>query len=66
MARVFVTRRLPGGALERLAAEHDVEVWQGDVPPTPEELRARVADAEGLLSLLTDRVDASCSTPRRS
>ena len=26
-ARVFVTRRLPGDALERLAAEHDVEVW---------------------------------------
>jgi glyoxylate reductase len=57
MARVFVTRRLPGTALERLAAEHDVEVWPGDMPPSPEELRARVADAEGLLSLLSDRID---------
>jgi glyoxylate reductase len=58
MARVFVTRRLPGTALERLAAEHEVEVWPGDMPPAPEELRARVADAEGLLSLLSDRIDA--------
>jgi glyoxylate reductase len=57
MARVFVTRRLPGTALERLAAEHEVEVWPGDMPPPPDELRANVADVEGLLSLLTDRID---------
>jgi glyoxylate reductase len=57
MAHVFVTRQLPGNALERLAAEHDVEVWPGDMPPPPDELRAGVADAEGLLSLLSDRVD---------
>jgi glyoxylate reductase len=58
MAHVFVTRQLPGNALERLAAEHDLEVWPGDMPPPQEELRAGVADAEGLLSLLSERVDA--------
>jgi glyoxylate reductase len=58
MARVYVTRRLPGTALERLAAEHEVEVWQGALPPPAEELRAHVADADGLLSLITDRIDA--------
>jgi glyoxylate reductase len=58
MARVFVTRRLPGTALERLAAEHEVDVWPGDLPPGPDDLRAGVADAEGLLSLLTERIDA--------
>jgi glyoxylate reductase len=58
MAHVFVTRRLPGNALERLSAEHDVEVWPGDMPPPREDLLAGVGDAEGLLSLLTDRVDA--------
>jgi glyoxylate reductase len=58
MARVFVTRRLPGTALQRLAADHEVEVWPGDMPPAPEELRERVADVEGLLSLLTERIDA--------
>ena len=57
MARVFVTRALPGGALDRLAREHEVDVWDGDAPPSPDELRARVAEAEGLLSMLTDRVD---------
>src|SRR3954454_4974 len=57
MARVIVTRRLPGSAVERLADHHDVEVWPGEGPPSREELLGLVADAEGLLSLLTDRID---------
>lgn len=57
MARCFVTRRLPGRALERLAAEHDVDVWEERLPPPREELIKRVAEVEGLLSLLTDPVD---------
>jgi glyoxylate reductase len=55
---VFVTRSLPGGALDRLAAEHEVEVWPERLPPPHAELLARAPDLEGLLSLLTDRVDA--------
>jgi glyoxylate reductase len=58
MARCFVTRRLPGPALDRLADVHEVEVWPGRMPPSPEQLREATAEAEGLLSLLTDRVDA--------
>jgi glyoxylate reductase len=58
MARVFVTRKIPGDALERLAVEHDVEVWPGDMPPPREDLLAGVAEAEGLLSMLVDKVDA--------
>ncbi len=58
MARVFVTRRLPGSALERLSAEHEVEVWPEQLPPGRDELLARAGDIEGLLSLLTDPVDA--------
>src|SRR5688572_25770602 len=58
MASVFVTRALPFPALERLREAHDVDVWPGDMPPVPGELRARARDAEGLLTLITDRVDA--------
>jgi glyoxylate reductase len=58
MAAVFVTRRLPGGALDRLAAEHEVEVWSQRLPPPREELLARAPALEGLLALLTDPVDA--------
>jgi glyoxylate reductase len=56
--KVFVTRRLPGGALDRLDAEHDVEVWSEQMPPGREELLARAPELDGLLSLLTDPVDA--------
>ncbi|MEA2158585.1 MAG: glyoxylate reductase [Solirubrobacteraceae bacterium] len=58
MARVFVTRELPGPALERLRAAHEVEVWPERLPPTPQQLRAHAADADALLTLLTDRIDA--------
>jgi len=57
-ARVFVTRQLPGAALDRLAADHDVEVWPDRLPPPRSELFARAPELQGLLSLLTDPVDA--------
>ena len=58
MAQVFVTRQLPGSALERLAAEHEVEVWKGRLEPPPRELEERAPSVEGLLTLLTDTLDA--------
>jgi glyoxylate reductase len=54
MARVFVTRRLPGNALERLAAAHDIEVWPESDPPRREAL----AGHEALLTMISDPVDA--------
>jgi glyoxylate reductase len=56
--KVFVTRDLPGGALDRLRAEHEVEVWPERMPPPREELMRRVREVDGLLSLLTDPIDA--------
>jgi glyoxylate reductase len=57
MARCFVTREIPGTAVARLAAEHEVEVWPERLPPTREQLRGRAAGVEGLLCMLTDPVD---------
>jgi glyoxylate reductase len=59
MARVFVTRELPFPALDRLRAAHDVDVWPDADPPPPDALRERAAAADGLLTMLTDRVDAA-------
>jgi glyoxylate reductase len=56
--RVFVTRRLPGSALDRLASAHEIEVWPEQLPPGSEELLSRAPELDGLLSLLTDPVDA--------
>ena len=58
MARCFVTRALPGAALDRLRAAHEVDVWPGELPPSRDELVEHARDAEGLLCLLTDVIDA--------
>ena len=57
MSRILVTRHLPFEALDRLKDEHDVDVWEHDEPPPPDALRERVANVEGLLTMLTERVD---------
>ncbi len=59
MASVFVTRAVPGDALARLRSAHEVRIWDGPMPPEPAVLREAVAEAEGLLCLLTDRVDGA-------
>ena len=53
-----MTRALPFDALDRLAAEHELDVWEGDLPPGPDAMRERLARADGLLALVTDPVDA--------
>ena len=60
LPRVFVTRALPGSApLERLRAATSPDVWELDRPPTYEEVVERSADCDGLLTMLTERVDAA-------
>ena len=59
MGHVFVTRRLPGRAVELLReAGHTVEVWSRDLPPAPDVLRERLREADAALTLVTDAVDA--------
>jgi glyoxylate reductase len=58
LARCFVTRRLPGPALDRLSEAHETEIWSEPRQPDRDELLSRTADVEGLLSMLTDRIDA--------
>jgi glyoxylate reductase len=59
MPRVFVTRRLPFPALEKLRAAHEVREWPGDLPPDREALRREASEADALLTLVTDPVDAA-------
>ncbi|HLL01570.1 MAG TPA: D-glycerate dehydrogenase [Myxococcaceae bacterium] len=55
--RVFVTRQLPGEALGRLSKHVDLRVWEDELPPPREALLERAREADGLITLLTDRVD---------
>src|SRR5262245_17269044 len=55
--RVFVARQLPETALEPLVERTQLEVWQQPTPPPREVLLAEAREAEGLLTLLTEKVD---------
>ena len=54
--RVLLTRRIPRSILERLEADVDVDLYEGTGAMTADELRVRVRDKDGLVSVLTDKV----------
>ena len=54
---VLVTRPLPPEARERLAAEATAMTFERDVAMPYEEIRAKISGCQGLVCVLTDRVD---------
>jgi glyoxylate reductase len=56
--RVFVSRIIPDDGLRLVTEATDATVWPDELPPPREELLSAVEGAAGLLTLLTDRVDA--------
>ena len=55
--RVLVTRVIPDAGLNRVRDACDIDLWEDDLPPPRDELLRRATDMDGLLTLLTDRVD---------
>jgi lactate dehydrogenase-like 2-hydroxyacid dehydrogenase len=56
--KVFVTRVIPAGGLDRVRQVCAADIWQDEVPPPRDVLLERVRGVAGLLCLLTDPVDA--------
>ena len=57
--RIFVTRRIPQKGLDLLRESCDVHLWEDELPPPREVLLRELAEAEGVLCLLTDTADAT-------
>jgi glyoxylate reductase len=55
--KVFVSRRIPDAGLDPIRDRCDADVWPDRLPPPADVLRERVKDCDGLVSLLTDRID---------
>src|SRR5262245_53766173 len=55
--RVFVTRRIPEAGLPKIRQHCDAEVWPEQLPPPADVLPAKAAGCDGLVSLLTDKID---------
>lgn len=59
MSRVVVTGKIPQPGLDLLlGAGHDVHAWDSESPISRDELLRRVAGADVVVSLLTEKVDA--------
>ena len=59
MARILVTRKLPGRGLDRLAEHELVGPEASDRPFEHAELCAHAAEVDGIVCLLSDRIDAA-------
>jgi|SRR5579883_35048 len=57
--KVFVSRRIPDEGLNAIAAACEVDLWPDRLPPPADELKRRVQGCDGLVSLLTDRIDST-------
>lgn len=57
--KVFVTRKIPDVGLKLVVENTDAEVWPDLLPPPYEVIKEKIASCDGLLSLLTDKIDAA-------
>ncbi len=57
--RVFVTRIIPERGLDMIRAACDMQLWEGELPPSHDVLLREVAQVEGLLCLLTEPITAA-------
>ena len=56
-ATVFATRRFPARVRDELEASFELDVNDSEWPPSREELLRRSAGCDGLMTMLTDRID---------
>jgi glyoxylate reductase len=57
MPRVFASRRFPDRVRAELERSFEVDLFDSEWPPVREELLRRVAGCDGLMLMLSDRVD---------
>lgn len=56
--KVFVTRKIFQEALDRIEQACDMEVWPDEFPPPYDVLAEKASRADGMLTMLSDKLDA--------
>jgi glyoxylate reductase len=59
MAKVLVSCELPGDAIERIGHHCELDLWRDSRPMPRDQLVRRLRDCDGLVCLLTNRIDAA-------
>ena len=55
--KVFVSRVIPDVGLNKIKEACDADIWTDPLPPPANVLAEKIADCDGVVSLLTDRID---------
>ena len=55
--KVFVARKMAQKALDKIASATEMELWEDELPPSHDVFMQKVKDIDGLLCLLTDKID---------
>ena len=56
--KVFVARLISTKGLDLIRGFCDIDIWSSELPPPRKEIIRRVREVEGIVSLLTDKIDA--------
>src|SRR5213594_694252 len=56
--KVFVTRLIPEEGLALIRQSCEMKLWEDELPPPRDVLLREVKEVDGILSLLTDKIDA--------
>ena len=54
---VFITRRITQTAIDQISELCKVDLWEGDLPPGRDEMLKHAVGMDGILCLLTDKID---------
>ena len=57
MARTFVSRQIFPEYLQKIKDESDAQIWEDELPPPRDILLGKVIGIDGILCLLTDKID---------
>ena len=57
--RVYVTRQIFPDALDLIEKHAELELWTDDEPPSTEQLKEALSEADGAIINVMDRIDVS-------
>jgi glyoxylate reductase len=57
--KVLVTRIIPAAGLDKIKEHCQADVWLEPLPPSYDVLQQKIAECDGLVSLLTEKIDAA-------
>lgn len=57
--KIYITRKLPDTVVDKLSEVCEVKIWENEEPVPRDVLKKEIQQVDGLLCLLTDRIDES-------